>query len=101
MKNRMVYKKEEFLMMFFIKKRKFIVEEKDIATILSVVNREARVTHYRIGNCGWANNPNKWFVSFYTTDKRYGKVMKFLTKDGNFTAQTIPDGQVDLWFEKT
>lgn len=89
-------------MMFFIKKnRNFIVEEKDITTILSAVGSEAKVFHYCIGNCGWANQPNKWFMSFYTTDKRYGKIMKKLTEIGRFTTNVRPGGQVDLWFEKT
>ena len=88
--------------MYFIKKRRdFIVEEKDVTTILSAVGREAKTTNYCIGNCGWADQPNKWFISFYTTDKRYGRIMKKLTGIGKFTANTRPGGQVDLWFEKT
>lgn len=89
-------------MMFFIRRnRNFIVEKKDITTILSIVGHEARVIHYRIGNCGWAMNPTKWFISFYTTDKRYGKIMKRLTEIGKCTTNVRPGGQVDLWFDKT
>lgn len=89
-------------MVLFIKKRReFIVEEKDVTTIISIVGREANCFGYGIGNCGWADYPNRWFVSFYATDHKYGKIMKSLTEIGKFTVDTRPGGQVDLWFEKT
>ena len=88
-------------MTLFIKKeREFIVEEKDVTSVLTVVNREAKFISYHIGNCGWANHPNKWFITFYATDKKYGRIMKGLTENGKFTVDVRPGGQVDLWFEK-
>lgn len=88
-------------MTLFIKKRReFIVEEKDVITILSEVDRNSNISRYNIGKCGWADNPTKWFVSFYATDKQYGKIMKSLTKNGKFIVNTRPGGLVDLWFEK-
>lgn len=90
------------MLLYFIRKRReFIVEENDITTILSVVNRETGITNYNIGNCGWKDEPTKWFVVFYTSEKSYRKVMKILTKIGKFTVNTRPAGMIDLCFEKT
>lgn len=85
---------------FIKKRREFIVEEKDVTTVLSAINLTTRYTNYRIGSCGWEDNPNKWFIMFHATDKKYGEVMKSLIEIGKFTADVRPGGEVDLWFEK-
>ena len=88
------------MMFFFERRREFIVEEKDVTTILSVVGHEANVINYNIGRCGWQDHPNKWFISFYASDRKYGKIMRCLTEIGEFKVNTRPNGQVDLWFEE-
>ena len=58
------------------------------------------VINYNIGRCGWQDHPNKWFISFYASDRKYGKIMRCLTEIGEFKVNTRPNGQVDLWFEE-
>ena len=66
----------------FKKTREFIVEEKDVTTVVDVVNREAKYFDYKIGNCGWAEEPTKWFIIFEMTEKKFGRVVKDLNEIG-------------------
>lgn len=68
------------------KKRHFlIVEEADVMTLLKVLDEIKRgsslFTVYmdmEIGNCGWAEEPTKWFVHFDVTNKQWRKVIENL-----------------------
>lgn len=83
----------------FKKQREFIVEEKDVTTVLNVVNREMWTFDYRIGNCGWADETTKWFIIFDMNDKHYGNVINDLNDIGAFRLSIRPSGQVDLYYE--
>lgn len=82
------------------KTREFIVEEKDVTMVLDVINKHRKTFNLYVGNCGWADTPNKWFISFDAKDKNYGKIINELNEMGTFKLDVRPKGQVDLWFTR-
>ena len=64
-----------------VKKRVLIVNEQDIMGLLRVfdkVNDDFRndvLMNMDIGNCGWADEPNKWFVMFSATDRKWRRII--------------------------
>ena len=88
--------------MFGINKKTytFIMEEKDVTTVLGIVNQDCRYDTYRVGSCGWADEPEKWFIMFHATEKQYGNVMRQLMKIGTVNVEVRPGGKVDLVFKK-
>lgn len=86
-------------MSIFKKCREFIIEEKDVTTVLSVINSHLKYSNLDVANCGWANEESsKWFVMFDANDKRYGKIVKDLSTIGEFKLDVRPKGKVDLYF---
>lgn len=74
-------------------------DEKNITTVLDVVNRHCRITsNRRAGNCHWAGDPTRWFVMFNTNDKRYAEIIKDLQKIGQINI-SVRGNNVDLVFE--
>jgi hypothetical protein len=85
---------------FTKKPHEFIIEEKDVTTVLAVINNHRKSFETELGNCGWAEEPSKWFIMVYLRDKDYGKVIEELNKIGTFKLDVRPKGQVDLCFER-
>ena len=81
------------------KYRSFIVEEKDVTTILKIVNHHRNTCDCYVGNCNWNDDRSKWFIHFYATDKIYGQIVKDMKKIGKFNVEVRPGGQVDIMFE--
>lgn len=86
--------------MLFKKYRSFIMSEKDVTTVLDVINSQSFNAISGVGNCGWANTPDMWFVHFYARDKKYGEIMRKLLALGTIRPDVRPKGQVDLIFER-
>lgn len=87
----------------FNKEREFIVEEKDVTTVLIIVNQHRSLYRYlSVGNCGWGDGEeSKWFIAFDTTDKKYGKIIKDLLEIGELKTKVRPNEKyVDLYFER-
>lgn len=82
--------------------RSFIIDEKDVTTVLGVINRNHKiVSELSVGNCGWGDGlEKKWFIHFYATDKTYGNIVKGLKDIGTLTLDVRPKGQVDICFER-
>ncbi len=81
--------------------REFILEEKDVTTVLEVINSNYKTApRLSVGNCGWADDPTKWFIIFNANDKIYGKVVKSLKEIGELKLDVRPGGQVDVCFER-
>lgn len=84
----------------------FIMVEKDVTTVLSVINRNSTfidniIMDYGIGNCSWADTPDMWFVNFVCIDKTYGKIISELSQIGRIKPIARPNKKiVDLYFEK-
>ena len=62
------------------KRRHLIVNQEDIITILEVLDGIKRNTRgifgiplyeMEIGNCGWANEPEKWYMFFTISNKKW------------------------------
>ena len=88
-------------MSIFQKRHEFIMEEKDVTFVLDAINRSSSVclvNDLAVANCGGANNDSsKWFISFYSSGKRYEKILKNILKKGNLTILRRPGGQEDLY----
>ena len=87
--------------MFNNKRRYLIVEEADVTTVLSVIDRHQSLfgnNDKLTGNCGWKNEPTKWYVRFYASDKQWGKIAGELSSLGNITVKVTPSGATDLYF---
>lgn len=82
------------------KQHEFLMEEKDVTTVLEVINKHRKYFDTKIGNCGWAEEPSKWFVLVDLRDRDYGKIIEELNKIGTFKLDVRPKGQVDLFFER-
>ena len=86
--------------MLFRKYRQIVVDEKDVTTVLFVVNRQLEGLMDFIYEsphadfCGWKDE-NKWFVGFHASNKQMTKIFKKLESIGKFTV--IETG---LYFEK-
>lgn len=80
------------------KNRTFIVEEKDVTTVLGVISRKRRQFDYRVGNCSWDDEDTKWFIMFHDTDKMYGSIVKELQQIGELTVEVRPGDKVVLVF---
>ena len=86
---------------FIRKRREFILEEKDVTTVLNAVNSISLFSSKCAANCGWGGNEkSKWFIVFYVTDKAYGNIVKKLNTIGKFGLDVRPGGQVDITFER-
>lgn len=89
--------------MFYQRKRCLIMEEKDVTTVLSAINRHQGYfsNDYKIvKNCGWAKDPDKWVVKFNASEKEWGLIATDLSKLGEITVKVKPGGTTDLYFKK-
>ena len=86
---------------FIEKTRTFIVEEKDVTTVLSLIGLEAGVYRYVIENLKQENDSdNGWLIEFTCTERKYGAVVKSLTEIGTITLDVRPDEGVVCHFKK-
>lgn len=89
--------------MFNNKRHYLIVEETDVTTVLTVINRHQSFfgnNDKLTGNCGWKNDPTKWYVRFYASDKQWGKIAGELSKLGNITVNVTPSGATALHYKR-
>lgn len=89
--------------MFYQKRRYLIVEEKDVTTVLTTINRHQGFfsnNNKLVGNCGWAKEPSKWYVRFYASDKEWSLIAGDLAKLGAIAVKVTPGGTTDLCFVK-
>lgn len=89
--------------MFNNKRRYLIVEEADVTTVLTVINRHQGIfsnNNKLTGNCGWKNEPTKWYVRFYASDKQWGKIAGELSTLGNITVKVTPSGTTELYYKR-
>lgn len=66
---------------FVTKRRHLIVEENDVMTVLKVLNEVKSnskihiLMSMEVGNCGWTDDPTKWFIHFDATNKQWSSVI--------------------------
>lgn len=74
-------------------------DERNITTVLDVINRNCRIaSNRRAGNCRWAEDTTRWFVIFNTNSKRYSNIIKELQTIGEIKV-SVRGNNVDLVFE--
>ena len=83
----------------FKARRNLLVDEKNMSAILGVLDKH-KIRCVSIGNCGWADFTDRWFIFFTASDKSYSSVMKDLTKIGTIKIEVRPGGQIDNYFTK-
>ena len=89
--------------MLYQKRRYLIMEESDVTTVLSAVNRHQGYfsnDNKIVKNCGWAKDPNKWVVRFNASEREWGQIATDLSKLGDITVKVKPGGTTDLYFTK-
>ena len=89
--------------MFNQKRRYLIVEESDVTTVLAAINSRQRLfskNEQYTGNCRWKDQPTKWYVRFYASDKQWGRIAGELSKVGKFHVNVTPGGTTELYFIK-
>lgn len=89
--------------MFNQKRRIIVVEEKDLTTVLAVLNNHRGFFDSKektIENCGWADEPTKWFIKFDASNKHWGRIADELKQFGKFYVNVTRRGTTDLCFER-
>lgn len=70
------------------KRRHTIVKEDDLMTVLKVLtaikqkSRFYNLMDMEIGNCGWADETDAWFMHFTTTTSQWRKLITALKEEG-------------------
>jgi hypothetical protein len=89
--------------MFNQKRRYLIVEESDVTSVLTVINRHHGFfskTDKNAGNCGWDKDLSKWYVSFYASNREWGRIVGELGKLGRIYVNTTPIGTTEMYYIK-
>lgn len=86
---------------FFKRRHYFIAEERDVTTVISIINRHCR-WHFgqnlAVGNCRWANDPTKWYIHFDASSRQYDEIIKDWAEKGNIYSLKSPNGKLrDLY----
>ena len=89
--------------MFNQRRRYLIVEEKDVTTVLAAINNHQGLfsnNDKNTGNCGWKDDPAKWYVRFYASDRQWGRIAAELSKLGKIQVTVTPGGATELYYTK-
>lgn len=89
--------------MFYQKRRNLVVEEKDVTTVLTVINQHQGFfsnDNKIVKNCGWENDPSKWVIKFNASEREWGRMAEDLHKLGDITVKVKPSGTTDLYFTR-
>ena len=82
---------QRFLDKFITKRHHIIVEETDVLNALKVINKYHKIVpEIAVGNCGWADDTNKWFIHFTTTNSKWDGIRKDLKVVRVFSNLEIP-----------
>ena len=89
--------------MFNQKRRYLIAEEKDVTTVLTAIDNHLGFLSNNskvVGNCGWAEEPTKWYIHFYASEREWGKIARNLSETGKINVHVAPSGTTDLYFKR-
>lgn len=70
------------------KRRHLFVDESgvmDTLKVISTVKHESKInilTKMEVGNCGWADEPDAWFVHYDSTDRQWRKTIAMFKEKG-------------------
>ena len=57
------------------------MDEKDVTKVISIINRHADIkcdNGLYVASCGWEDDPDKWFILFYSINKDWKKIKEEL-----------------------
>ena len=87
--------------MFGRKRHNIIVEEKDVTTVLLVINRHQGYFSDKnklVGYCGWEEEPTKWFIRFGASFRDWRHMVRELNEFGTITTGVDHGIITDLYF---
>lgn len=62
----------EFFDKFVTERHHLVVDEETVTKVLKEINaRNKKDPDIKVDNCGWADDPNKWFIHFTTTKAKW------------------------------
>lgn len=74
-----------------------VLEEQDVINTLKMINKHHRIVpDMAVGNCGWADDPNKWFIHFTTTRAKWNVIRNELKVVRVFGNIDIPKNTVGI-----
>lgn len=85
------------------KRRYLVVEESDVTTVLKAINNHRGLFGNGdtiTGSCRWKDQPSKWFVKFYSSDRNWGRIAGELNKFGRIGIIVSPRGATELYYER-
>ena len=72
-----------------------VLEEQDVIKTLNAINRHYRVVpEIRVGNCGWVDDSNQWFIHFTATKAKWKVIRNELKVVRVFDNGEIPKNSV-------
>lgn len=78
-----------------------ILEEQDVIKTLRVINEHHKfVPDMAVGNCGWADDTNKWFIHFTTTKAKWYDIRKELKVVRVFGNTDIPKSTIGVVYSE-
>ena len=69
-----------------------ILDEAKVVETLKRMKEQGNVRDIDLGSCGWANDPNKWFIYFTTTREVWYRIRNDLNIIRVWGNAYIPDG---------
>ena len=86
---------------FFKRRRIFVVDEKNLTTVLRIINSHRKSYKLYVGSFLEETESEKWFIRFKVSDRKYGRIMEDLLSIGTFKLEVRSNGLVDYYFEKS
>lgn len=85
-----------------IKRCHLILEGEDVLRALESINKHHRVDReVVVGNCGWADSPNKWFINFSTSVHKWRLIRNDLNVVRVFETLDIPNNEIGVVYSTT
>lgn len=82
-----------------VKSYNIVMEEQDVTKTLKVIQKHHKLLpSMRVGNCGWADDPNKWFIIVTTSKAKWGVIRKELNIARVFDNGEIPKNSAGIIF---
>lgn len=79
------------------KRHHLIVEEQDVVKTLKVINQHHKIVpDMAVGNCGWADDTNKWFIHFTTSRAKWKAIRNELKVVRVFENLDIPKNTIGV-----
>lgn len=76
---------------FITERHHLILEEEDVYLVLGVINSHHKAApEVRVGNCGWGDDPKKWFIFVSLTKEKWEIIRRELKVIRVFSNTDIP-----------